>query len=98
MNKNLIILSILFLLVVVGLSGCIEEDIVKGTGKIQYIDLEGGFYGIISDDSEHYDPLNLPSAFQQDDLRVEYRLRILENQSSIHMWGIVVEVLEITKL
>ena len=70
----------------------------RRTGKIQYIDLEGGFYGIISDDGEHYDPINLPLEFQEEDLRVEFKLRILKNQSSFHMWGIVVEVLKITKL
>ena len=45
MNKNLIIIVIFFLLVVVGLGGCIDGDIVEGTGTIEYIDLEGGFLG-----------------------------------------------------
>ena len=48
MNKNLIIIGLAFLLIFIGLGGCIDEDIVEGTGEIQYIDLEGGFYGIIS--------------------------------------------------
>ncbi len=85
------------MLLAVGLSGCLD-NYVEGTGRIQYNDFEGGFYGIVSDDGEHYDPINLPSEFEEDGLRVEFKLKILENQSSIHMWGTVVEILEIKKL
>jgi len=98
MKKHLIIIGTAVLFLVVGLSGCVDKDIVVGTGEIQFIDLEGGFYGIVSDNGEHYDPINLPSEFEEDGLRVEFKLKILENQDSIHMWGAVVEILEIKKL
>ena len=55
---------------------------MEGTGRIQYNDFEGGFYGIVSDDGEHYDPKNLPDDFKEDGLRVGFKLKILENQSS----------------
>ena len=97
MNKHLIVIGMMLMFLAVGLSGCVDEGIV-GTGEIQYIDLEGGFYGIISDDGEHYDPINLPSEFEENGLRVNFTVKILENQSSIHMWGTVVEILEIIKL
>ena len=57
LKKHLTVIGMVFLLLAVGLSGCVEEGIVIGTGKIQYSDFEGGFYGIVSDDGEHYDPL-----------------------------------------
>ena len=98
MKKQLIVIGTAVLLLAVGLSGCVDEGIIVGTGEIQYIDLEGGFYGIVSDNGEHYDPINLPSEFEEDGLRVGFKLKILENQSSIHMWGTVVEILEIKKL
>ena len=98
MKKKIPIVAILLFLLSVGLSGCVVDNIVIGKGEIQYIDLEGGFYGILSDDGEHYDPINLPSGFKEDGLRVEFKLRILEDQSNIHMWGTVVEILEIKKL
>ena len=97
MNKHLIVIGTVILLLVVGLSGCLD-NYVEGTGRIQYNDFEGGFYGIVSDDGEHYDPINLPSEFEEDGLRVGFKLKTLENQSSIHMWGTVVEILEIKKL
>ena len=97
MKKQLVIVGIVVLLLTIGLSGCLD-NYVEGTGRIQYNDFEGGFYGIVSDDGEHYDPINLPSEFEEDGLRVGFKLKILENQSSIHMWGTVVEILEIKKL
>jgi inhibitor of cysteine peptidase len=98
MKKQVVISGIVLLLLAVSLCGCSEEDVVVGTGEIKYNDFEGGFYGIVSDNGEHYDPINLPSEFEEDGLRVEFKLKILENQSSIHMWGTVVEILEIKKL
>ena len=99
MKKHLIVVGIVTLLLVVGLIGCIDrERIVVGTGTIQYNDFEGGFYGIVGDDGENYDPTNLLTDFGEDGLRVKYTLKILENQSSFHMWGIVVEIIKIDKL
>jgi len=71
---------------------------IQGTGTIQYIDLEGGFYGIIGDDQEHYDPLDIPSGYQQDNLRVEFKARLAPNQNRIHMWGKLIYILEIQQL
>jgi inhibitor of cysteine peptidase len=97
MNKHLIVIGTVVLLLVVGLSGCVD-DYVHGTGTIQYNDFEGGFYGIVGDDEENYDPINLPTDFEEDELRVKYTLKILEDQVSIHQWGIVVEIIKIEKL
>jgi hypothetical protein len=96
-RKSLVIGITLILLAIV-LSGCIEKDIVEGTGEVKYIDLEGGFYGIVSDDGENYDPLNLPDEFKQDGLRVRFKARVAKNQNSFHMWGKLVYILEIEKL
>ena len=98
MKKRLFGIIITLVLLIVGLSGCVESNIVIGKGEIRYIDLEGGFYGIVSEDDEHYDPVNLPLDFEEDGLRVGFKLKILENQSSFHMWGTIVEIIEIRKL
>ena len=96
MKKHLIISGIIFVLLIVGLSGC-NEKYVEGTGTIQYNDFEGGFYGIVGDDGKYYDTINLPIEYEEDGLRVKYTLKILEDQMSFHMWGIVVEIIEIEK-
>ncbi|MCJ7572104.1 MAG: META domain-containing protein [Candidatus Thermoplasmatota archaeon] len=71
---------------------------IQGTGTIRYIDLEGGFYGIIGDDQNLYDPINLPEAYKQDNLRVEFKARVSPNQNSIHQWGKIIYILEIKQL
>ena len=102
MNKGLLIIGTIFLLIFCGLSGCIQKSIIEGTGTINYIDLEGGFYGIISDNSfygfKSLDPINLPVEFQEDGLRVKFKARILWNRVSFHMWGLMVEILEIEQI
>ena len=99
MNKHLIVIIIVNILLITGLLGCThKEEIIVGKGIIKFNNFEGGFYGIIGDDEKYYDPINLPPEFEEDELRVEYVLRILNDQVSIHQWGVVVEIIEIEKL
>jgi len=74
------------------------ENIVSGTGTITFLSFEGGFYGIVSDDGDHFDPINLARKFQVDGLRVRFEVRILEGVIGVHMWGKYVSVLSIEKL
>ncbi|MEO7716820.1 MAG: hypothetical protein ABIY70_11490 [Capsulimonas sp.] len=71
---------------------------MSGTGTVMHHAFEGGFYAIDGDDGQHYDPTNLSPAFQQDNLRVKYRIQKLPNNTSTHQYGYVVEVLEINNL
>jgi len=101
MNIKVLMVGITLMLLAVGFSGCVER-VIEGTGTITYIELEGGFYGIIWDNGigklKHLDPTNLSSEFKEDGLRISFKAKILEDQVSFHMWGIVVEILEIEKL
>jgi hypothetical protein len=67
------------------------------TGKVRHVDVEGGFYGIVTDRGTKLDPINLPGAFQQDGLRIRARVETIRNPVSSHMWGIVVNILEIER-
>jgi hypothetical protein len=98
MKKQFVIIGMVVLLVCVGLSGCNENISIQDTGIIKYIDLEGGFYGIITDKQEQYDPINLPEVFKQDNIRIEFKAINAKNQSSIHMWGKTIYILEIEQL
>lgn len=74
------------------------DGIIEGIGTIKYIDLEGGFYGIVTDYDGHYDPINLPSEFQVDGLRVKFIAKIRKDLHSYHMWGTIIELIYIKKL
>ena len=55
-NLSLVLLSIFAVIII----SCNEESGVHSTGRIEYIALEGGFYGIIGDDGVKYDPEPTP--------------------------------------
>jgi len=84
--------------IVIGMEIKNKEDIVVGTGTVKFLAFEGGFYGIVSDDGEHYDPINLDQEFQVDGLRVYFEARILRDVGTFHMWGAVISILKIQKL
>ena len=68
------------------------------TGTVRRIDLEGGFYGIETDDGAKLDPVDLPAEFQQDGLRVRARVEELKDRVSFRMWGSLVRILSIERL
>jgi len=74
------------------------KDTITGTGTIRYQEIEGGFYGIVSDDGQRYYAGLLDKQFQQDGLRVKFVLRERTDVMSMVMWGRIVEVLSIESL
>ncbi|MHC4642083.1 MAG: hypothetical protein ACYS32_10595 [Planctomycetota bacterium] len=73
------------------------EHIHMIRGTIRYMDLEGGFYGIIADSGERYDPINLPAGYRKDGLRVRFQVKEKKGAVGIHMWGKIVEIVKIEK-
>lgn len=71
--------------------------IVSGTGLVRRIDLEGGFYGIVDDLGERYDPSNLPEDFKVDSLRVHYQATLTDKMTT-RMWGRPVDIITIERL
>ena len=71
------------------------DDNGSTIGIVSYVDLEGGFYGIVTDQGARHNPLNLPVKFRVDSLSVSYKYKTLQNVASIQMWGTPIEILEI---
>ena len=79
-------------------AGCVPGSSLNQfttSGTVTYIDLEGGFYGIIGDNQENYDPINRPDEFQQEGLRITCTAKYRDDLASIHMWGRIIEILQI---
>jgi len=76
----------------------VGADIVEGEGTITYVQIEGGFYGITTGKDGHWDPINLPSAFEQDGLKVRFRAKLRNDLVSYHMWGRIIELISIEKI
>jgi inhibitor of cysteine peptidase len=95
---HIIIALLLVALTVATLVGCGREEAISGTGTVKFVELEGGFYGIVGDDNKQYDPINLDKTYQEDGLRVRFQAKIRQDISSIHMWGTIVELTKIETL
>ena len=77
-------------------TGAVSTQMVTGT--VRYLDVEGGFYGIVTDDGKKLDPVNLPKEFQKDGLRIQARVEPLKERVSIRMWGTPVRIIEFKRL
>ncbi len=76
----------------------VSGDVARGTGTVQFITVEGGFFAIRGDDGVVYDPRNLPAAFQKDGMRVRFEARVRNDMGSFHMVGPIVDVISISAL
>ncbi|HKL88712.1 MAG TPA: hypothetical protein VJ884_06870 [Salinibacter sp.] len=74
----------------------VADDVIQGTGTIRYVDLEGGFYGIVAEDGTKYDPTPLPDSLQEDGLSVRFQLKE-KDVLTTRMWGTPVEVIRIER-
>lgn len=68
------------------------------TGTVRYLDFEGGFYGLVADSGEKYDPINLPEEYKKDGLRVKFQVTEKKGMVGFRMWGKIVEIVKIEKL
>jgi hypothetical protein len=74
----------------------VQTPYIYDEGVVRYIELEGGFYGIVGN-KDNYDPINLPKDFMVDGLKVKFTALPLRDQASIHMWGTLIEIIKIEK-
>lgn len=68
------------------------------TGTVSYINLSGGFWGILGDDGQKYNPLGgIPASMQKEGLKVKANCT-KSHDFSIHMWGSNIDLSKIEKL
>jgi len=61
-------------------------------GKVVYQNLNGGFYGIVSDDGAEYLPINMPEQLKHPGQRVSVKVKKV-NVDTMFMWGTAVKIL-----
>ena len=70
-------------------------DSFEIVGTVVYKSIEGGFYAIDGDNGIKYDPINLTESFRKDGLRVKVTARPRTDAMSLHMYGAIIEVVNI---
>jgi len=73
-----------------------SDDIVEADGIVKYIDLEGGFYGIVAEDGSSYLPTDLNETYKVDGTAVTFTAREVKDAATVQMWGTPVEIITIT--
>ena len=72
------------------------SQIESGVGTVRYVELEGGFYGIVADEGNaRYNPTNLHADYREDGLRVRFRGVVREDVVTAQMWGKSFELIDI---
>jgi hypothetical protein len=57
------------------------------TATVKYMNLEGGFFGLIAKDGTHWLPINLNQTFKQEGAIIKVRGNAVENMMTIQQWG-----------
>lgn len=60
---------------------------ITGRGTIIFQDIEGGFFGVLSDDGHQYLPEDIPRDLQVNGTRVSFVFKPVTDRVSIFMWG-----------
>jgi len=71
-------------------------NLVEFEGTVVWLQLEGGFYGLLTDDGRRYEPLNLPESMRRHNLRVRVRGIPRTQMVSSRMWGEIIEIVDIS--
>jgi inhibitor of cysteine peptidase len=79
-------------------AGTASENQIIATGTVRYLDISGGFWGIVGDDGKNYDPMGLAPAFQKEGMRVRFEAIPETDMMSSRMWGALVKITHIEAL
>jgi len=74
-----------------------KPKVVEGIGTVEFRDVEGGCWAIMTDTGNSYEPVGLSDSFKEDGLRVQFTVRTLDG-ASICMVGVPVEVVDMQAL
>lgn len=73
-----------------------QKGINMTQGTVRYINLEGGFWGIETDDGQQILPQGLNKEYQQDGLRISFKAKEITDMMTIQQWGVFSQLSDIT--
>lgn len=74
----------------------VKGEAVMLQGTVRYLHLEGGFWGIVTDNGQHILPKNLPLEYRKDGIRLRFSAQEITGAMTIQQWGKLSHLGEIT--
>ena len=68
----------------------------KVTATVKYIDLEGGFYGLVTEDGQKLLPTNLSKEYLEEGMVIQFQTKTIDELATIQQWGTMVELKNVT--
>ena len=72
-----------------------EEKSLAFQGEVVFVEIEGGFYGIIDQNGQKYLPSNLPDVLKQNGLKVRGIAQLKTGKIGFKQWGKMIDIIEI---
>ena len=66
---------------------------MKINGIIEYIDLEGGFWGVRTDSGQKYIPIDIPDLLKKEGQAVILTAEKVKDAAGLHQWGTYIRIL-----
>lgn len=73
-----------------------KGDGIMLQGTVRYMNLEGGFWGIVADNGQKILPKNLPAEYRKDGLRLSFSAQEITGMMTIQQWGTLSNLSEIS--
>ena len=94
--RRVMIVAMAGSLVAIAVAQAEEPATFTFRGEVKHLTIEGGFWGIVAEDGQRYDPGKLPREFEQAGRKVRVVARRTPDQISYRQWGQLIEIVEIT--
>lgn len=66
---------------------------MKLIGEAKYVEVEGGFYGIVADSGASFYAVNMPQQYKWDGAKVSCTVELIKDAATMAMWGVPVRIL-----
>jgi len=85
-----------FLILMLTFSSVYADDkLLIFQGEVVFVEIEGGFYGIVDQNGQKYLPSNLPDILKQNGLKVRGTAQLKSGKLGFKQWGKMIDIIEI---
>lgn len=72
--------------------------VLKITGKVIYLELEGGIWGVIDSQGREWLPVNLPDELMEAGIEVALEATLVDDFFAGDMWGTAIELQQYSRI